>query len=107
MATCTGRPDDCASHSTKEVMKPAAICWTINTGSGKSLGSIASIVCNTGGPPVEAPIAITFIFAGIFSSSAFAAWGKDDSRRVFGQRQGVGADSEADGGSQGGTALAA
>ena len=44
-------------------MKPVAMCWTINTGTGKSRGSIARMVCNTGGPPVEAPMAITLIEA--------------------------------------------
>ena len=34
----------------------SAICWTIKTGTGKSLGNLGTILCNAFGPPVEQAI---------------------------------------------------
>ena len=46
-----------SSHPTKPGRKPAAMCSTINTGTGNSLASRPRMVFSTSGPPVEAPMA--------------------------------------------------
>src|SRR5712691_2782541 len=54
-----GKPVECDSHSTKPWAKPGDMCWTTSTGTEKSFGNPARMVCRASGPPVEAPIATT------------------------------------------------